>query len=504
MSRNQTNPAEDDVLLALAAGPGTLRNRLERGIIDAVASGRLAPGTALPPSRALADALGISRWVVTEAYGHLVGKGFLEARVGSATRVAASAVTGPTPVAAAPPPGASASRRKATARAERPASGTPLEGAPARAPYDLAPGVPDLRHVPREAWLRAAREALAEASNDDLAAQPWSGHPRARAAVAGHLRRARMAGGPEDAVVLTRGAADGMGRVAAALARAGHTHLLVEDPSWAPLRDVAAAHGLTPVPVPVDDDGLDVGALVDAAARTGARAALVTPAHQFPTGAALSDERRAALLAWARDVDGLVVEDDYDAEFRYDRRPVAALQGLDPDRVLLLGSVSKTLSPAFRLGWAVVPARWRAAVAAASGPTPAPSTLDQLAFARLVSGGAYGRHLRAARTRYGRRRSALVAALAQELPGARVGGISAGLHAVVDLGAGPGAGPGSADAADVVREAAARGVAVADLRRYQAAPATRSTVLVLGYGNLADARLEEAVRRLGEAVRAAR
>ncbi|MCF4122111.1 PLP-dependent aminotransferase family protein [Antribacter sp. KLBMP9083] len=481
-----------EVLLALAPGPGSLRNRLERGIFGAVGSGRLAPGTALPPSRDLAELLGISRWVVTETYGHLVAKGFLEARTGSATRVSATALAGP------PPEPASAGRPEVRPGV-RPASGErlgPAGNAP-RQPYDLAPGVPDLRHVPREAWLRAAREALAEAANDDLATQPPGGHPAARAAVATHLRRARAVAGPDDAVLLTRGASDGMSRIAAALARAGHTHLLVEDPSWPALRDVAATAGLTPVPVPVDDDGVDVAALVSASARTGARAALLTPAHQFPTGSALSEDRRRAVLEWARDVDGIVVEDDYDAEFRYDRRPVAALQGLDPERVLLLGSVSKTLSPAFGIGWAVVPDRWRAAVAAAGGPTPGPSTLDQLAFARFVSSGAYGRHLRAARSRYKRRRAALLAALSRELPHADVRGIAAGMHALVDLAGIPGP-----DAADVTREAAALGVAVADLRRYLVSPPARSTVLVVGYGNLADPRVGEAVRRLAEAVRA--
>jgi GntR family transcriptional regulator / MocR family aminotransferase len=496
MPTDRTNSA-DEVLIALAPGPGALRHRLEEAILEGIASGRLATGTALPPSRALADALGISRWVVTEAYGHLVGKGVLDARTGSATRVAASA---PDVV-----PGISrpfVERVETRSRQAQPTPGIALERAPDRATHDLAPGVPDLRHVPREAWLRAARDALADATNQDLGGQPPAGHPAARAAMATHLRRARIVSGPDDAVVLTRGAADGMSRIAAALSDAGHTHLLIEDPSWAALRDVARAAGLTPVPVPVDDDGISTERLRAEAARTGARAVLLTPAHQFPLGAVLSEDRRAAVLAWAREVDGLVIEDDYDAEFRYDRRPVPALQGLDPDRVLLLGSTSKTLAPAFGIGWMAVPQRWRAAVLDVSvrrGPTPGPATLDQLTFARFVADGAYARHLRAARTRYARRRAALLAALDRELPGARVGGIAAGMHVTVDLA---GIAPGI-DAAAVVREGAARDVALVDLRRYQAAPSARSTVLVVGYGNLADARLEEALRSLRAAVEAA-
>lgn len=489
-----------EALLDLGAGSGSRVERLERAIRDAVRTGRVPVGAALPPSRQLAESLGVSRWVVTEAYGQLVAEGLLEARTGSATRV--SAATRPTSAAGTSTPG------------ERPTSpaGTRVGAGrthTARARFDLAPGVPDLRHVPRDAWLRAAREALGTsggtASNDDLGQPSPAGHPHARAVVADHLRRARVAAAADDAVVLTRGATDGMARVAAALVEAGHTHVLVEDPSWSVLRDVAGRVGLTPVPVPVDDAGADVDALVAASRRTGARAALLTPAHQFPTGAALAPERREAVLAWARAVDGLVVEDDYDAEFRYDRRPVAALQQLDPERVVLLGSVSKTMSPAFGVGWMVVPARWRESVMRAATPhgaTAAPSTVDQLTFARLVASGGYDRHLRAARGRYRRRRDAVLDALARELPGAAVSGIAAGMHALLTL-------PGSPDdpapdAAHVVREAARREVTVVDLRRYQVRPADRSTTLVLGYGNLADARIGEAVARLATAVRVAR
>jgi GntR family transcriptional regulator/MocR family aminotransferase len=505
MAADQTNSASD-VLIALPPGSGALRHRLEQAILESIASGRLAPGTALPPSRALADTLGISRWVVTETYGHLVNKGVLDARTGSATRVAVSAGGVEAPLVELVE---TRFRQAQPAGVPRPAVGDiGPERAPRRATHDLAPGVPDLRHVPREAWLRAARDALAAATNEDLGGQPAGGHPAAREAVAAHLRRARMTAGPDRAVLLTRSATDGMSRIAAALADAGHTHLLVEDPSWAPLRDVAAAAGFVPVPVPVDDAGVSINLLRTEAARTGARAVLLTPAHQFPLGAALSDDRRAAVLAWVREVDGLVIEDDYDAEFRYDRRPVPALQGLDAERVVLLGATSKTLSPAFGIGWMVVPERWRAAVLGVSvrrGPTPGPATLDQLTLARFVADGAYARHLRAARGRYARRRSALLTALDDQLPGARVGGIAAGMHVTVDL-AGldlPGVDPRDIDAAAVAREGAARDVALVDLRRYQAAPSARSTVLVIGYGNLADARLEEAVRSLRAAVEAA-
>ncbi|RXR27341.1 PLP-dependent aminotransferase family protein [Oerskovia turbata] len=469
-----------ETVLDLGAGPGPLHRRLEDAVREAVLAGRVPPGAALPPSRVLADTLGVSRWVVTEAYGQLVAEGFLESRTGSGTRVPLTARTG--------------------ARATRTRTGaTPSGrgGPPApRARYDLGPGVPDLRHVPRAAWVRALREALAEAPDADLAAPDPTGHPATRAALADYLARARhvRAGGSD--VVVTHGADDAMRRVAAALHRAGHRALLVEDPSWPRLRETAAAAGLTPVPVPVDGDGIDVDALLATAGRTGARAVLVTPAHQFPTGAALSPARREALVRWARDVDGLVVEDDYDAEFRYDRRPVAAMQGLAPDRVVLLGSLSKTLSPAFGLGWAVLPPGWRDTVVDRGGAGP--STLDQLALARFVTSGAYERHLRAARGRFRRRREVLVEALESELPGTVVTGIAAGMHAVVAL-------PPGVAATDVVREAALREVNVAAIERYRAtaAPAREGERdrLVVGYGNLADARVEEAVARLAAAVR---
>ncbi|PFG44423.1 GntR family transcriptional regulator/MocR family aminotransferase [Isoptericola jiangsuensis] len=486
MAPDQTDSRVDlawETLLDLEADDGPLVERLEHALRDAVSTGRLPAGAALPASRRLAESLGVSRWAVTETYGRLVAEGVLEARVGSGTRVPSSA----RPVAPR--------RRPATRSAARPGavpgatapSGTLPPTAP-RPGHDLRPGVPDLRHVPRDAWVRATREALAAASNDDLAGAPAAGHPAARTTVAAHLRRARLVDAPDTAVVLTRGATDATARLAAALHAAGHRHLLVEDPSWPVLRDVARRAGLEPVPVPVDAGGVDVDALVAASARTGARVALLTPAHQFPTGVPLSGERREQVLAWARSVDGLVVEDDYDAEFRYDRRPVAALQRLDPERVVLVGSVSKTLSPAVGVGWVVLPVAWRAAFA--DVPGGGPSVLDQLTFARLVAGGGYDRHLRAARGRYRRRHDALAAALDEVLPQVRLTGLAAGLHVLAHL-------PASApDAAEVVRAAARLDVGLVDLRRYQCRPAATSRALVLGYGNLADARLAAAVARL--------
>jgi len=501
-----------ETILDLGDGPEPLRARLGAAVRVAVLSGRVPPGAALPPSRVLAETLGVSRWVVTEAYGQLVAEGFLESRTGSGTRVPLAAGTAPPPRAAVQGP-AEPHRRAgrpdlpggladplSAAGAGTGATSSGAEGVPVpRARLDLAPGVPDLRHAPRTAWVRALREALAVAPDADLAAPDPTGHHTTRAALAAYLARARHVRAGAGDVVVTHGADDAMRRIAAALHRAGHRALLVEDPSWSRLRETAAAAGLTPVPVPVDDDGIDVEALLAASRRTGARAALVTPAHQFPTGSALSPGRREALVRWARDVDGVLVEDDYDAEFRYDRRPVAAVQGLAPDRVMLLGSLSKTMSPGFGLGWAVLPPGWLGKVVDRGGAGP--STVDQLTLTRFLVSGAYERHLRASRGRFRRRREALVTALGSALPGSNVTGIAAGMHAVVEL-------PPGVVASDVVREAALREVNVAAIERYRAtaAPAREGERdrLVVGYGNLADARVEEAVARLAAAVRAAR
>jgi GntR family transcriptional regulator / MocR family aminotransferase len=223
----------------------------------------------------------------------------------------------------------------------------------------------------------------------------------------------------------------GLALLAPALAYGGHTSVGIEDPGWQRLRPPLAAAGLALVPLPVDRDGLQVSVL-DRHPRL--RAVHVSPAHQFPTGAVLSPARRAALLAWARERDGLIIEDDYDAEYRYDRRPVGVLQGLDPDHVAYLGSVSKTLSPALRLGWLVTPARWHAATAALRpGTDLGASVLDQLVVAHLISSGAHQRHPRRTRARYRDRRAALADALARHLPDAEIEGIAAGLHLLARL-----------------------------------------------------------------------
>ncbi|MEV4537847.1 PLP-dependent aminotransferase family protein [Asanoa sp. NPDC049518] len=454
MAVSQTNLAWA-TLLDLA-GSGPVHQRLARALRAAIRTGRLPTGSAVPPSRALAEELGCSRWVVTEAYGQLVTEGYLAARVGSATRVAW------TPDAVAPARPARAGTRSHEVR------------------YDLAPGLPDLRAFPRRRWADSVAAVTRTVSVTDLGLPDPRGHVAARQTIAEYLRRSRGAVATADTVTICSGITDGVTRVARALRRLGVSAVAVEEPGWPRLSAAVTDAGLSVRPIPVDSDGLRVDALHEV------RAVVVGAAHQFPSGSVLSPSRRAALVRWAREVDGFVVEDDYDAEFRYDRRPLAAMQGLDPARVALLGSVSKTLSPALGLGWLLAPG-----VLPLSGEA-APPVLDQLALAAFVDRGWYDAHLRAARRRFRARRDLLLAALSRTIPEGTVHGTAAGLHVLLHL-------PDGTDAAAVVRAAARSGLSLMALDDYRSErPATPTPVLVLGYGNLADTEIAPAVALLRE------
>ncbi|HEX2131794.1 MAG TPA: PLP-dependent aminotransferase family protein [Actinophytocola sp.] len=439
-----------------------LHDRLAHALRTAIRDGRLVEGAAVPPSRALAEELGCSRWVVTEAYGQLVAEGYLSARVGSATRVAWSA-----------PP--------------RP----PARPAPARPPvrYDLAPGLPDLRAFPRRRWAEAVRAVTGSAGYYDLGLPDPDGHAVPRTTVAQYLRRSRGADARPESVTVCSGVTDGLVRTCRTLRAEGVIDVAVEDPGWGRLRDAVTSVGLRVHPVPVDHDGLRV----DDLARSPARAVVVGAAHQFPTGTVLSPARRASLVRWAREVDGYVVEDDYDAEFRYDHHPVAVMQGMDPGRVFLLGSVSKTLSPALGLGWLVAPAALTPALRAANPVATAPPVLDQLALATFVDRGWYDAHLRAARRRFRTRRDLLVRALDAQVPAGRVAGTAAGLHVLLHL-------PAGTDTHGTLRAAAAAGLRLADLDDYRVTPCA-DRALVLGYGNIGDTEVPPAVALLRAALR---
>ncbi|TDB88552.1 PLP-dependent aminotransferase family protein [Actinomadura sp. KC216] len=469
-----------DLHLPLDRSAGRLAAQIAAGFRSAVRTGRLTAGTRLPSSRDLARDLDVSRGVVVAAYEQLTAEGFLIARRGDGTRIAPLA----RPDEASP-----AAVQNGVPGPSRELRPEPAPPAPA---YDLWPGKPDLSAFPRERWISAARAALRTLPHDALTYPDPGGVAALRAELAGYLGRVRAAHADPGRVVIMNGVAQGLSALLRMLRASGHTLLAVEDPTSDRQLPMLDASGLRVIRVPVDAEGLDVAAL----ARTGARAVLVTPAHQYPTGVVLSPSRRAELIAWARDVDGLILEDDYDAEFRYDREPVGCLQGIDPERVVLLGSVSKSLAPALRLGWAVASPAVAKRLRDHRGTTDlgAP-VLEQYALAELIRSGGYDRHLRTMRRRYRARRDALAGALNSRMPGAVVRGVSAGIHLYVEL-------PRGCDEDAVVARAARSGVSVAGARPMwspgragHAKPA-----LVLGYAGLSEPRLVKAAQLLGQAV----
>jgi GntR family transcriptional regulator/MocR family aminotransferase len=440
---------------------GRRRAQLEDRLRELVRDGTLAAGSRMPSSRALAGDLGVSRRLVVDAYAQLLAEGYLVARQGAGTYVAATATV---------------------ADGSSPAQ-------PASAPqFDFFPGAPDLSSFPRTLWLRAMRDVLRSAPDGALAYPDARGVPELRGALSSYLRRVRGVVADPDAIVVCSGATQGLALLGRALVAQGVTAIDVEDPGLPPHRAVLSYAGLQVRGAAVDEHGVDVASL-------RAPAVLTTPAHQCPTGVVLSPQRRGELVRWARE-GGLVIEDDYDAEFRYDRAPLGALQGLAPDRVVYMGTVSKTLAPGLRLGWLVLPASLLDAVtqAKALDDLGCPA-LDQLVLARLLQTSAYDRHLRRARRRNRARRDALIAAVARELPQARVSGISAGLHALVRL-------PGAVDLHGLMSAAAERSLRVYPLEFHRIEPAREADALVMGYANLSEPAIDEGVRRLADALRA--
>ena len=462
--------ATDDPAMLLALDHESsepLRRQLAGELRDAIRAGRLRTGVRLPASRALAAQLGVSRGVVTDAYEQLGAEGWLAARRGAGTIVAAAAATDPPPDEAP---------RRAVVR------------------FDFTPTTPDVSLFPRRQWARAVAHAAAEAPDAELDYGSGFGSRALREALAGYLGRVRATAAGPEAIVVCAGYQQATQLLFAVLAQRGVRRVAFEDPSLSDHWDAALRAGLEPVPVALDADGLRVDALEAADADVVA----VTPSHQFPTGAVMGPERRHALLAWAHDGDRLVVEDDYDAEFRYDRRPLAALQGLDPARVVYVGTASKVLAPALRLGWILAPAALAPALAgeklAADSGSPA---LDQLALAHMIATGEHDRHLRRARRAYAQRRDRLVAALARAVPEGRIEGAAAGVHLVLAL-------PVALDPKRLRRAAAAHGVVVEDIGERLRDPASGSpgpTRLVLGYGRVPTAGVDAAVAGLAAALR---
>ncbi|KHD79302.1 GntR family transcriptional regulator [Actinoplanes utahensis] len=446
---------------------------LTEGLRSAITAQRLAPGDRLPATRLLAAELGVSRGVVVQAYQRLVDEGLAAARTGAGTVVTGRG----TPNAGRP----AVDRRRTLDELRLPIS------TPDGVDLDLSPGIPDLSAFPRAAWLRAERAVLDRITAADLRYGDPGGTPRLRSELVGWLARTRGVRCEADDVVVTAGVAQGLALLAHVLRARGIDAAAVEEPGSRGTVDQMTYWGMRPVEIPVDEHGMRVGEL----AATGVRAAVLTPAHQFPTGVVLSPGRRRELLTWA-DRDRLVVEDDYDAEHRYDRAPVAALQGSAPDRVAYLGSISKSLAPGMRIGWLIAPRPMQAELLAAKHASDLGNpVIPQLVLAELLASGDYERHLRAVRTRQRSRRDALLTGLRAHLPRARVAGVAAGLHLLVTL-------PGTDDDVLLAERVAAEGVLVHPLswhRRRTGPPG-----LVIGYAAHSPDRLAEAAARIGRAL----
>jgi GntR family transcriptional regulator / MocR family aminotransferase len=446
-SRTNSHLASDLLIALRRDAQVPLHRQIQVSIRDGIRSGRLKRGTSLPPTRTLAADLGVSRGVVVEAYQQLVAEGYLTSRTGGYTQVAI-----------VPQPALTAAR--------------PVPPPPPR--IDFGYGRADVVNFPRAAWLRSLRTVLTEAPGDRLGYLSGHGVPELREALADYLNRVRGTSAEPDNIVICNGYAQGIALLVQVLAKTGAKRIAVEDPSSCDdARPIAESVGIDVVGVPVEEEGMRV----DLLAESDADAVILTPSHQWPTGAVLSAESRAAMLRWARRRGAVIVEDDYDAEYRYDRAPIGAIQGVAPDQVVYAGTASKTLAPGLRLGWLVVPRHLADDVAAAKiAADRGSSALDQLAFAEFLARGEFDRHLRRMRPVYRRRRDALLNALRDQLPDLEPAGVSAGLHLVAWL-------PPDLDESAVVGAAARRGLNVSGVAPYRVSSPGRAG-LIFGYATL--------------------
>jgi GntR family transcriptional regulator / MocR family aminotransferase len=459
-----------ELLLSVSRnGSQTLGAQIEDQLRRAIREGALKAEARMPSTRDLARQLEVSRRVVVDAYEQLAAEGYLVLRQGARPRVSETA---------------------AAAGATEPEHARPAP--PAR--FDFRPSAPDVSSFPRREWLRSLREVLPAITDADLGYGDPRGVEALRSALADYLGRVRGVVADPARVVVTSGYSQGQGIVCRALAAQGARRIAFENPSHREQRRVAAAAGLEVVPVAVDEGGVRVEELE----RADVNAVVLTPAHQHPTGAVLAGERRPPLLAWLRARGAIAIEDDYDAEYRYDRTAVGALQGLEPDRVVYAGSASKTLAPALRLGWLVVPPRLLQAVTDEKDLADCGTArIEQHAFANFLARGELDRHLRRMRASYRRRRDLLVEALADALPEATVSGIAAGLHATARL-------PDHYDEQTILDEAQRRRIDLTTMRDFWIGPASGPPTLLLGYSQLPEASIAPGVRELAEAVQIAR
>jgi GntR family transcriptional regulator / MocR family aminotransferase len=465
MGRIRTNSSTAEGLLIELdrTGAQPLHRQIEASIRESIRAGRLRLGASLPPTRAVAADLGVSRGVVVEAYQQLVAEGYLTSRSGGYTQVA---------VEFAPA-----------------SAGAQTTGRPAFA-IDFGYGRTDVSAFPRAAWLRSVRTVLTTTPNERFAYLDGRGVPELHEALTGYLNRVRGTSARPENVVVCSGYGQGVALVIQVLAARGARRVAVEDPS--PNDDarlVAGTAGLDIVGVPVGPDGIRVEELEKA----DADAVVLTPSHQWPTGGVLSAEARGRVIQWARSRRAVVIEDDYDAEYRYDRSPVGAIQGLAPDHVVYCGTASKTLAPGLRLGWLLVPPHLVDGVAAAKLLADrGSSVIDQLTFADFLDRGEFDRHLRRMRPIYRRRRDVLLAALRAHLPDLVPAGVAAGQHVVAWL-------PPDLDEAAVVAAAAQRGLRLNGVAQYRLR-AGGPGGLIFGYATQSERTIAEGMAILADAV----
>ena len=446
-----------------------LGRQIEDQVRNAIRSRRLHAGRELPSTRALARDLAVSRGVVVRAYAQLAEEGYLQLRQGAAPSVREPRTDSP----------AAAACKRGVGRA-------------CKVRYDLRPHLPEASLFPRHAWLRSLRHAVTTAGNADLTYSGSRGLEQLRTEVSAYLGRARgIAAGP-DQIVITAGCTHSLNLVFHMLARRGAGRIGLENPSDVMVQTIAERAGLNPVGISLDEDGILVGELRAAAVP----AVVVSAGHQFPTGSVLARERQVALMRWAATVGAVVVEDEYDAALRPDWTAISAQDGLAHERVVYLGSTGKTLSPAVRIGWAVLPKALATAFAEEVVTSVLQiSAIEQLAFADFLRRGEFDRHLRQMRLVFRRRRAAVAAAFEGILPQVEVHEAAAGLNMLIEL-------PCVELEQAAVRQANSRGIRLETLSRHTLPGYRGPAGLLIGVGALQDGAISHVVEELAQVLAA--